>query len=443
MLRRVGIALMAMLFGSLVASAQSLPVDFILKVVGPVNVVRGNPIHLGVEALVTAGFDDQMVTPSVTGLPPGAKVRWLNMERFCCGSKMWRLASAQVLQISTAAATPPGIYPLQIRYRTDLGVERQSVYAIRVLAAYPSVTKATVLPPPVPLAMQAAWESNMIHYGMKHCGLSQSLWEGYAWYYDGARVYFQIADYTRNPYFNQCAQHERNIYRPYVLGNNGGIPGYRIFPDGFAMDYKRNGDTLSKLAVDMFYGATLNPQANYYYLIEPTHSRDLTYAVNTQFVGRSLGYPEDVSHRDRVELLIGHFDQWFLAKKRTPISFQPFMVGLAAEALIRYYDASGDPRIPALLKIACDEMWRSSWNSGAQAFNYYEINAAPAPSWDVSLLIAPMYAWVYRHTGDEKYRQWGDLIFNGGVSRAWLDGGKQFSQNYRWSAKYVEWRNLR
>ncbi len=38
------------------------------------------------------------------------------------------------------------------------------------------------------------------------------------------------------------------------------------------------------------------------------------------------------------------------------------------------------------------------------------------------------------------YRDRGDAIFAGGVEQAWLDGGKQFNQNYRWSFDCVTWR---
>ena len=64
------------------------------------------------------------------------------------------------------------------------------------------------------------------------------------------------------------------------------------------------------------------------------------------------------------------------------------------------------------------------------------------PSPDLNLLIAPVNGWVYQQTGAQIYRDQGDQIFNAGVSGAFLSGGKQFSQNYRWSQKYVEWRNL-
>jgi hypothetical protein len=57
------------------------------------------------------------------------------------------------------------------------------------------------------------------------------------------------------------------------------------------------------------------------------------------------------------------------------------------------------------------------------------------------MLIAPMYAWLYRVTGDIKYIQEGDQIWRGGVERAWLSNGKQFNQNYRMSFLYLKYRN--
>ena len=59
---------------------------------------------------------------------------------------------------------------------------------------------------------------------------------------------------------------------------------------------------------------------------------------------------------------------------------------------------------------------------------------------EVDLLIAPAYAWIYHLTGDPVYQVRGDKAFAGGVKGAWLDGGKMFTQSYRWSFDYVKWR---
>src|SRR2546425_565089 len=123
------------------------------------------------------------------------------------------------------------------------------------------------------------------------------------------------------------------------------------------------------------------------------------------------------------------------------------MVGLTAEALIMEYEKTGDSRILPALKTALDWLWANAWVTGDQGFWYDNAVANPTVPWpsrpgapDLNLLIAPAYAWLYRQTGDTKYRDRGDQIFAGGVQFAFLGGGKQFDQNYKWSFDYVKWR---
>jgi hypothetical protein len=139
-----------------------------------------------------------------------------------------------------------------------------------------------------------------------------------------------------------------------------------------------------------------------------------------------------------VELLIGCFDQWFISKTAT--FNQPFMVALGCEALIGYWDSTQDPRVPPLIKLAADSILAKSWDKDSSSFLYYNNDGTTVPSPDLNLLIVPIYGWLFQHTGTPAYRATGDMIFNAGTSGAYLQGGKQFSQNYRWSGKYVEWR---
>jgi hypothetical protein len=120
--------------------------------------------------------------------------------------------------------------------------------------------------------------------------------------------------------------------------------------------------------------------------------------------------------------------------------WQPFMFGLTAEALIKYAAYSGQvQQVVEILAAGADAMWDAAWLPQHQAFF---LNAAQsrqqAP--DLNLLIAPVFAWLYRETGDVSYRDRGDAIFAGGVRGAWLGRSKQFNQNYRWSFDFVRWR---
>ncbi|MDQ2710937.1 MAG: hypothetical protein M3Y24_01675 [Acidobacteriota bacterium] len=68
------------------------------------------------------------------------------------------------------------------------------------------------------------WSENMIALGHKWCDNQKTYgfgWEADVWYYDGARIYFQIADYTHDTSWNNCALHIAQQYRAYVLQIRG------------------------------------------------------------------------------------------------------------------------------------------------------------------------------------------------------------------------------
>ena len=113
---------MLLLLACMAGSAQTL--DFALRTWGPENVVAGHFMFFNVTGEVISGANDQMVTPYISGLPPGATAQFVNMERFCCGPKLWRVDSTTPVKIQTDPQTPPGLYPLIISYRTDSGIER-------------------------------------------------------------------------------------------------------------------------------------------------------------------------------------------------------------------------------------------------------------------------------------------------------------------------------
>jgi hypothetical protein len=133
---------------------------------------------------------------------------------------------------------------------------------------------------------------------------------------------------------------------------------------------------------------------------------------------------------------------------KTAPFMQPFMVGLTSEALIMYYNLTGDSRVLPAISRAMDYLWNNLWISSAQAFLYIDKAvdseggaSAVKPAPDLNLLIAPAYAWLYHMTGDRKWIDRGDLIWVGGVMNAFLNNGKQFNQSYRWSFDYLVWRN--
>lgn len=114
----------------------------------------------------------------------------------------------------------------------------------------------------------------------------------------------------------------------------------------------------------------------------------------------------------------------------------PFMVGILHEALILYGRLIGsDPRILAAIRNSAEFIWQNHWRAGAEAFVYdpgqFDGTAddlKPAP--DLNMLIAPSFAWLHYKTGEQKWLERCHMILSGGVAGAWLDGAKQFNQQY-------------
>jgi uncharacterized protein (TIGR03437 family) len=422
--------------------------DFTLTAKGPHHVTQGHDVFFLVTAQATAGVDSEQVTPWITGLPSGATASWPDLVRFCCGTTLYRLNGTTPAKISTSVTTPAGAYPLTITYTTQSGVGRSISYMLYVDPVPGTVSKLAA-PPDTPLASRAQWESNMTTYGAKHCSPVEmtSVYQGYVWYYDGIRIYHQIGDYTGDhATWDACAAMVTTLYRTYVLNNGGLIPGYVIFPKGLAMNYQRTGDVLSKQALDALRNQSpYASEADIQYMTDWNMSRELAYALETHIAEESIGVPRNTAvYNDLVEIIFGQFSQWIL-DKNTPY-VQPFMVGLSAEALIEYWQQSQDPRVLPTLQAAADYIWAQSWDATHLNFNYYNDDSSiTTPTPDLNLLIAPLYGWLFQQTGQQKYRDQGDAIFNAGVAGAWLGdtgtGGKQFSQNYRWSGKYLEWRS--
>lgn len=262
-----------------------------------------------------------------------------------------------------------------------------------------------------------------------------------AWDYDAERVFYQIADYTKDSYWNLCSQYAEKFYRDnYVIPNNGGTVGYFTYPHGMYQDYVRTGDTLSKDALVMMSQnsayARSGGAAHYNF------SRETAFILETYDAVTILGEQKEFLTRP-VDYALGHIDQWFVSK--TVRYIKPFQVGLTMEALIENYERTRDPRIPAAIKIAADGLWDCCWIAQDRGF-YYTSSHDPLtgkPYYSLNLLIAPAYAWLYQLTGNPTYQQIGDQIFSGGVDQSYSDmdwAQKNFSQNYSWSFDYVKWR---
>ena len=302
--------------------------------------------------------------------------------------------------------------------------------------------------PPIPGLAQ--WQDQMTQYGAAHAtfiGSAQGTYDErlLATYYDAGRVYHQIADYTQNAAWNATAQQAIDFYRDqYVVPAGGVVPGYWNFTRGLKEDYLRTGDANSRAAALLLAdnaafardGTPLEWTADY------SLGREVAYAIQSYLDAEDLAAPRRDRLSSLVDQALGHFDQMFVSHTATWI--KPFMVALEAESLIRWADLSGDGRVLPVVVQAADQMWDQLWVGSASAFRYISAEVPgddstdPAP--DLNLLIAPMYAWLYRQTGEARFQQRGDAVFLGGVQQAYINNPKQFNQNYRWSFDFVRWR---
>jgi hypothetical protein len=417
---------------------SSFAVDFTLAVFGSRSVTRGYSTVFTVKPKLTAGKDERAYV-NITGLPAGATAEWWFMKLACCGDYVWQITLEQPVQVSVPASAQPGTYPVTVTYTSFSRVSRSVTFPLEVVAE--PRAPAPVFPPNIDLDL-ALWKSNMAKYGTAHCSPVETEIgnEGYAWYYDGSRVYEQIATLLGDDSYVSCAQMFNDAYRKHIEKAKGWIAGWRYFPHGLFMNYTRTRDELSRAAImtmadgspwtqDTSVGASL---------VDPISTRDVAYATSTLVLAERLGRPRSWKLSFLVDSLLAHFERWYVQRNAEP---QPFMVALAAEALIDYYELTKDPRVPGVLKIAADGLWTGSWDKVSKSFFYVNFDTKKrAPSNDTNLLIVPLYGWVFQQTGESIYRERGDEIFASGVKTAWLEGGKQFSQNYRWSPKYIDWR---
>src|SRR5436190_1936194 len=230
------------------------------------------------------------------------------------------------------------------------------------------------------------------------------------------------------------------------------------------MDFERTADCNSKSAVlSHALNAAYSTDADYNASETQSAwlSREEAYGLMAHPHAGRLGATPRASTPQIAEKNFAYMDQWFGSKSfRCPsicdpaaakgqYYIQPFMVGLTAEALIMWFDKTGDARVLPALRQAMDWLWANAWVAGDQSFwyeNWVPTPATPFPAQpgapDLNLLIAPAFAWIYKQTGDTTYRDRGDQVFAGGVLNAYLAGGKQFDQNYKWSFEYVRLRSV-
>lgn len=308
------------------------------------------------------------------------------------------------------------------------------------------------IPAVTSIPLLETWRSNMLYYGetqqVKMINNDTAAWEAGAkpidWiivdsFYNNG-IYYRIGDMTGCSAWYEAANKLAYAYRDgYVMPNNGAIPGYYDGADQLAVHYLRTGDPRSRAAVlalsQAMYGsdtATTSYRWDY--------SREVAFAMDNMMAAELVGGPRRARLAALADTAVTRqINEWFVTGVADYV--KPFMVGLTAEALIRWHEQSDDPRVLPALKIAADWMWTNTWVASHQGFMYMSAgDRTPQPG--LNQLISHMYAWVFRMTGDVSYRDQADQIFAGGVRGAWLSGIKEYNQNHRLTWNYINYRSF-
>jgi hypothetical protein len=125
-----------------------------------------------------------------------------------------------------------------------------------------------------------------------------------------------------------------------------------------------------------------------------------------------------------------------------------FMTGMLTDLLARMYDQRGDnggnnPAILASVTKAANYLWDTQWRPADQSFNYASLvcrtDGGPTPAADLNGLILPVFGFLGKKTGDASWFTKGDAILSG-MTGAYIEAYKQFSESYTSSYRYFGYR---
>lgn len=340
--------------------------------------------------------------------------------------------------------------------------------------------------PPIPPSTLnvEGWEQNMLVNGRKW-GQFQNPNSGTGWatrfvnaYYDMLGTLYRIKAYTGSSEWDQYIEFAKHSYRnEFYRPDNYHSNGYYRFPHGLLADFQAGGDTTIediRMVRDNMAFSLLVEFEQSEYLGQSQHmSREMAYALAAHVCAERAGETRDEA---RVSAFVGwmanHLHEWYSNTFSTPGQsfFQPFMFALTAKSLIEFYEweieNGRDPNAywptvnwtEMLDGIASVALWmfneaavregpsagQRMWAGDQHGFRYadreYEEGAGVVYP-GLNLLIAPVYAWLYKETTNLDYANIGDLLFNEGVTYGSPDwSGKAFNQNYFWSFDYLAWR---
>lgn len=468
------------------APVETAPLDFVFDIYGPHHLYRGYTAMVSIPVHRTAGpgnYGPAKVKVTVT-LPSCMTGSWfsrgsLEPEFKGSASAIWNDFNAGdfVVRVTDHTCTAGQTYRLRVDASSPMsGVTKPPQYWD--LTVDPAPKFAFGKPskyPPIPCyklnskmlnghPCESTWEGGIKKWGTLWAsaypgprnnsgGCLRTGFRGNdSWteFYDGTRVMYQLYDYdskhklTDNPgQFLAAAKSCQDEYlNNYLIPNKGGMPGWWTFPEGLYQSYLRTGDATAKSAIQMLVNRSgVGAPGG---AVDYRGAREAAYNLQLNiYYQKAFGVDRSAQKALIIDNLLGMIDELVHGNAYWE---EPMFDGLIAEALIKSVEEDGntDPRIPVSLQKLADHLW-SIWSPGKTVQGWYynssTFNMGTGGTDRLLInLIVPLYAWLYKESGDPKYQVEGDTIFEQGqVDLSWM--GKEFSQSYRWSNKYIEWRS--
>jgi hypothetical protein len=275
-------------------------------------------------------------------------------------------------------------------------------------------------------------------------------------YYDGILMYLNIAEYTKNPAWRNCALNIARFAKDYLVSNKGGIPAYKLFCEG--------------LARASAYDPSLEPairllQQNTFlrYGAQPVlgWDREMAYALSASICLEKHFGIKNRFRGDFRDTLYGFLLKYTESDPVQRGDTQTFYLGVMAKAIIE--DAEDDPsqRQRALYTVRrVMERIDATYDHKAHSVMYATGKdrgpwCLSSPLWfhndpyygceehkgqKLQALAAPMFAWYWSLTGDKGALTLGDDLFSHALdARAFT--GKEISQIFFWTFEFVRWRS--
>ena len=289
-------------------------------------------------------------------------------------------------------------------------------------------------------------------------------------YYDGLYIAYKLHDYFPGLHPGVGTEVMYASYGTYYGYNNSPgahftLPGYWVFGEGLAERYLRTNNAiylqdLTDLNNNAAFSMTGTLPADN---TRHTLNREWAYCGMTKLQLKrvaSLTGPQQ-ARLDQVysdSLLI--VNDWSTG---VASYFRPFMGGLTAHFLVMYYELEADSGKKATILAALQGLatycWNTCWVPAAASFKYTDRYVSDpsdtVPTADLSMLVAPLYSWLWSVTGVQDWKTKGNQVFEGSVpiySGPWWQSGaylgtrdpsgpigKHVNQQAVWGVKYFDY----